>query len=266
MTVTPQAILAGMIGTPFPIQKAAFTAEGNGAFHSLWKVGGLPGVGSNPPLFSAGSGYVPTRLTPGAYPFPNPVTGNTYLARLACFGPVDGTFILYDRAWACSGLSANTTSVQNIVTPGDVGRYTNFQGIEIFGEVYTAPGATGGIWQVGYTNQSGTSGRIATYTHPTNAETANQAFPFQMQAGDTGAQSVQSFQCLTASGVAGDIGITLVRRLGESGIPRSAIPQNALDTANPRVLDDACLAGMVLCSATAQGATYGSFSLSQLVP
>lgn len=265
MTITPATIAAGML-PPFVIAKANQTAEGLGTLHSLWKAAGLPGAGSNPPLFSAGSGYIPTRLTAGSYPFPNPVTGNTYLARLSLYGPTAGTYILYDRVWACSGFSTASTSLQSITTPGDVGRHTVFQGIEIFGEVYTAPGATGATWTALYTNQAGTSGRSAIYAHPANAESVGQMVPFTLQAGDTGVQSVQSLQCSVSSGTAGDIGLTLVRRLGENGIFTQAMPLDALGVGMPRVLDDACLAAMVLCSTTSTGLIMGSFGLSQVVP
>src|SRR6185503_13687371 len=138
--------LAGML-PPFPVNRASMTAEGAGTFQSLWKGTGTPGPGANPPLFSAGSGYVPTDATAGAFPFPNNL--QTYLALLALVGPTAGQLTVYDRVWACSGFSTVSTSAQNITTPGLPGRQNgNYVGLEAFLEVYAAPGATAANWTV----------------------------------------------------------------------------------------------------------------------
>lgn len=266
---TEDGIFAGMLA-PRGIQKASSTSEGAGTWHSLWKLAGYPVAGANPPASTAGSGYVPTNSTTGAIPFTNPVSGNTYVARLALAGSTVGTVILYDRLWACSGFNTTLTTAQNITTPGtitarDLNGATNGDGVELWGEIYTAPGATTATWTVSYTNQAGTSGRSATYTHPANAESVGQMFPFALAAGDTGVRSVASLTCSASSGTAGDVGITLVRRIAEIPIMLANVAgmMDALALGLPRVYDNSCLAFMVLCSTTNTGLVQGSIGLTQ---
>lgn len=261
---TLDGIVAGLL-PPFQFVKSSVTTEGAGTWQSLWKVAGLPGSGSNPPAFTAGSGYVPDDSTAGAFPFANPVSGNNYLARFGAAGSVAGTLIIYDRLWACSGLLTNTVSAQTITTPGNPGRVTDYKGVELWGEVYTAPGATGATWTVSYTDQDNNSGATATYTHPANAETVGQMFPFTLAAGDNGVRSVASFTCSVSSGTAGDIGLTLLRRVAELPltVPNVAAVLDAVAAGFPVLPNDACLALMVQCTAATSGLILGSFNMAQ---
>ena len=259
--LTADQALSGML-TPFPIYRASATAEGAGTFQSLWKGTGTPGAGSNPPLFSAGSGYVPDDTTAGALTFTNSL--QTYLGRLSMSGPTAGYLVVYDRVWACSGFSTVSTSAQNIVTPGLPGRQSgNYVGVEAWLEVYTAPGATGANWTLGYTDQSGNTGATAVYAHPANAETVGQMMRFPLAAGDHGVQSVQSLTCSVSSGTAGDIGITLIRRIAEIPITANGVVLDVFGLGLPKIPDDACLAMMMLCSTTSTGIVIGSLSLTQ---
>lgn len=266
MAITSLDQYLANMSAPVDVFKASATAEGAGTFHSLFLVAGRPGAGATPPAFSAGSGYVPTNATQGAIPFTNPASGNAYLARLYGSAAAAGMFILYDRLWACSGFATNTTTAQNVTTPGSLTRpNANGANVEIWGEVYTAPGATGATWTVSYTNQDGTSGRTATYTHPANAETVGQMLPFTLQAGDTGVLSVQSFTCSVSAGTAGNIGITLLRRLAPLPIPVVNAPPTMFDGFGlglPQIYNDACLALMCMCSGTSTGIFMGGYTSS----
>jgi len=141
--------------------KASATAEGAGTWHSLWKVAGMPPAGANPPLFSAGSGYVPTNGTTGCVPFTNPAGGAfSYLMRAIAAGATVGTLLVYDRIWHCSGFGTVSTSLQSITTPGtisrDAGGSSTGAGVELWLEVYTAPGATAANWTITYCVDSDT--------------------------------------------------------------------------------------------------------------
>lgn len=269
VTTLDQA-LAGMQPRAM-LHKASQTAEGAGTWHSLWKAAGLPTAGANPPLFSAGAGYVPTRATTGAVPFTNPVApAKSYLARVAAAGGTVGTLIVVDRLWACSGFNTTLLTAQNVTTPGTIPARDNNgnalgDGVELWLEVYTAPGATGATWTISYTNSAGVSGRTATYTHPANAESPGQMMPVRMQAGDVGVQSVQSFTCSASSGTAGDVGITLVRRVAEIPmmVANVAFGIDAVSGGFPQVFDDSCLQLVVLCSATNTGLIQGALQLTQ---
>lgn len=261
--------VANMLATAqrFRINKAQQTAEGANTVHSLWKAAGQPAAGANPPAFSAGSGYVPTDATTGAFVFTNPATGKTYLVRAGMRTSTLASVILYDRVWACSGFGTVVTTAQNVTTPGSLTRPdVNGTGCEIWGEVYTAPGATGATWTVTYTNQAGTGSRTSTYTHPANAESVGQMFNFPLQSGDTGVQSIQSFQCSVSSGTAGDIGLTIVYPIVEIGIATLNV-MAGLDFAAlgmPEIKNDACLALMVACTTTNTGVVAGEFALGQV--
>jgi len=247
------------------------TTKGAGLFQSLWKAAGLPAAGSNPPAFGAGSGYVPTDATVGALGgFTNPTApAKTNLLQAALSGTIAGTLILYDRLWACSGFGTVITTAQNTVTPGALTRPDAFgEGAELWAEVYTAPGATAASWTVSYTNSANPSpvaGRSAVYAHPASAEVIGQMMPIALQAGDTGISSIQSFTASASSGTAGDIGLTILRRI--TSIPimvaNVAAIYEAISLAMPPVNNDACIGLMVQCTAATSGLLLGSFKLGQ---
>lgn len=102
-------------------------------------------------------------------------------------------------------------------------------------------------------------------TFTANAESVGQMFPFTLQAGDTGVQSVQSLTCSVSSGTAGNIGITLLRRIASLGLPVVNI-ENSKDWAAlglARIYDSSCLALMVQCTATKSGVILGSYQYTQ---
>lgn len=274
MPVTNDLIAGQLAIQPeLDINKASVTTEGAGTFQSLWKVAGLPPAGANPPLFTAGAGYTNDDTRLGAWPYTNPSGGATkYMAVADALGTLGGTLIIYDRLWTCSGFGTVVTTAQTITTPGTIpARDANGAalgaGVELWGEVYTAPGATTATWTVGYTNEAGTAGRSATYTHPANAETVGQMFPFILQASDLGVRAPASFTASVSSGTAGDIGLTLLRRIAK--IPLVANVATILDWASlglPRIIDDSCLAMQLLCTTTTSGIILGGHKLVDLTP
>jgi hypothetical protein len=266
---TLDGLIAGF-QAPRGFWKASQTAEGAGTWHSLWKAAGNPTTAATPPAYTAGSGYTTDETTQGALPFTDPVSGASYLARLAATGGTIGTLILYDRLWQCSGLLTNTVAEQNVTTPGtiparDANGATAGAGVELWGEIYTAPGATGATWTVSYTNSSAASGRSATYAHPANAESVGQMFPYTLQAGDVGVSAVKSLTCSISSGTAGDVGLTLLRRIAEIPISlaNAGAMVDALSIGMPRLFDSSCLAMMVHCSTTSTGLISGSYAVAQ---
>jgi hypothetical protein len=259
--------LAGCVSGMRPFidfHKATATGEGAGTWHSLWKLAGFPAAGATPPAYTVGSGYVPISTTLGSFPYVNPSSGESVLSFLSATGGVAGTLILYDRLWACSGLTTAAAATLSITSPGIISRgYDGYVGTELWGEVYTAPGATTATWTVAYTDQDGNAG-TATYTHPANAETAGQMFPFTLAAGDTGVRAVTSFTTSVSSGTAGDIGLTILRRIAE--IPLAICTKNSLDVVSlgmPVLINDICLAMMVQCTGTSTGNLFGKIAFSQ---
>lgn len=270
MAIDLDSLLAALPAAEFDVYKASQASEGAGTWHSLWKVAGRPAAGATPPAFGSGSGYVPTRTTTGALGQSNPA-GNRYLGNANLSASVVGCLIIYDRLWTCSGFGTVVTTAQNVVTGGSLpsGRTPNgAYDVELWGEVYTAPGATTATWTVAAPDGGGTP-RNYTYTHPANAETVGQMFHFvPPTAASPGVGVPTSFTASASSGTAGDIGLTLMRRLAVIPFATANIG-TALDAfalGLPEVFDDACLAFMVQCSTTSTGVFLGSVSLPDMTP
>ena len=274
MAITLDNLLAGM-RPKYPIYKASATTEGAGTWHSLWLLAGMPAAGATPPAYTAGSGYVPTRATTGAIGQANPTSPEQlFVTSLEASLSTVGRLVIYDRLWACSGLTTNAITTLNVTTPGSLtaGRLrdgsSNYSDVEAWMEVYTAPGATTGTWTLTYNDGAGAS-RTATYTHPANAETVGQMMPFVYStAAAAGVQQVTSLGFSAASGTAGSIGLTLLRRIATIEAPIVNVGQfkGAIDLALERIRDDACLAMMVQCSTTNTGVIWGSLGTSDCDP
>ena len=270
MAIDLSSLAAALPAGFVPIYKASATSEGAGTWHSLWELAGKPAAGANPPLFSAGSGYVPTRATAGALGQTNP-TANRYLGGLSLSATVAGTLIVYDRLWACSGFGTVVTTAQNVVTGGSLpaGRTPNGAfDVECWLEVYTAPGATAATWTVTAPDGGGTS-RSFTYAHPANAETVGQMMPVVPPAAAAAGVGVPTaFTASVSSGTAGDIGVTLLRRLATIPVPLANVGAalDAFALGLPEVLDDACLALAWQCTSTATPVLLGSISVPELTP
>jgi hypothetical protein len=264
------AIAAGIIGS---IAKASMTTEGAGTWQSLWKATGQPSAGANPPARTAGSGYVPTKDTTGAFSFGNPTPPTcSYLAQLRANSSVVGSLYLIDRLWHCSGFNSTTLTSQSITTPGvlPTGRNPNDGAdVEPWIEIYGAPGATTANWDLTGTDALGATSKTWRYVHPANAETVGQMAPMfsggSAPATCHGIRAPSSMLCSASSGTAGDFGVTLIRRLCE--LPMNTVNMTAvLDAIGcglPRIYDDSCLALMVLCSSTTSGLIQGGILIGQ---
>ncbi|MGL5735550.1 MAG: hypothetical protein ACRCYS_11850 [Beijerinckiaceae bacterium] len=210
---------------------------------------------------------MPTKATVGAFPFTNAATdGNLALLKLAAQGVTAGTLIAYDRVWACSGFGTVITTAQNVITPGALPSSRDPNSgldVEAWGEVYTAPGATGATWTLTGVDGNANAARTWTYTHPANAESVGQMFPFLPGGGSpasvSGMEQLTSFTASATSGTAGDIGVTLLRRLASVPLTAANIgtAMDALLTGLPTVFNDSCIAFMVQCSTTNTGFLLG---------
>jgi hypothetical protein len=241
--------------------KSSQTSEGAGTWHSLWTATGYPGAGA-----AQGSlnGAICNDTTVGGFPFVNAAgAANNYLGYISAASSTAGTFILYDRLWHNSTISATSISAQNITQPA-LTRFTDGAGVELWGEVYTATGATASTLTVSYTDQDGTTGNSATYAHPANALTLGQMFPFVLASGDYGVRAVASATFSVSTG-AGSIGLTLVKRLVTIPLPQVnvAAVYDAFSTGLREIPDDACLAMMVQCTATNTGQINGELTIAK---
>lgn len=249
-------------GESLAFSKSAFTSEGAGTFHSLWAVPGYPGAGA-----AAGSvnGVIPTDATAGAFPFTNAAGAlNNYLGYISAASATACTLILYDRLWHNSALVGNVTTTQTFTQPA-LTRYTTGVGVELWGEIYSAIGATGATLTCTYTDQDGNTGNAATYVHPANAEAVGQMFPFVLASGDSGVRLVADADWSVSTGTAGNFGLTLMKRLLTIPLQTANVASvyDAFSSGLREIQDDACLAFMVQCSTTAQGAINGDFTIAK---
>lgn len=239
--------------------KVSQTSEGAGTWHSLWKAAQNPPAGVNPGVLV---GVIPTDGTLGAFPFNNYLQSK--IMQLIASGSTSGKLIFYDRVYHNSEMSGTVISDTSLGTVPDLTRPDALGvGIEMWGEIYTAIGATAATLNVKYTNQDGTTGKNATYSHPANAESVGQMFPLILAAGDTGVRKPTSYNWSVTTGTAGNFGITLLRRICEIPLETKGQIYSFADLGQSKIYDDACIAMMVLCTATNTGNIQGSFTIGQ---
>lgn len=188
------------------------------------------------------SGATFSQSSSGAWPFRN-AAAKWFIAH-ADFSSTLNTsirnapLIIADKLWGCSGYSATDTALKAITT--SLPRGTGV-GVTCWAEIYTVIGATPQNITVTYTNQAGTGSRTGTISllaaHP-----AGTVIPMQMQGGDYGINSVQSFQLGGSTGTAGSYGLSLIRPVfvNISDIIKPSV-LGAFQTGMPQFDNDACL-------------------------
>jgi len=242
ITTMDQLVSGLTVGFRSPFYKAQAAA---GGLASFWRYGGIPGIGAIPPT---GVGEAPTEATLGALYFVNPTGGAfSYLAS-AEFAEASqaGTTYLYDRLVHTSGLSGTVTTSQTvnsvaITRPDSLGA-----GTDLFIECFTSVGGTASNATIIYTNQSGTSGRTAVVSVG-NMSLGNLQL-VSLASGDTGVRSVQSVTLSASTGVAGNLGIVIGRRIAilpasnanGSGFVGATV-QDAFALGLPQLYDHSCL-------------------------
>lgn len=191
---TLDGIIAGM-KPPEQFLKVTGTMEAAGVFHSTFYNSGRPGAAAAP---SPGINGAALTTYSGQIPFTNPVSGNTYLARLSCRASTAGTLLLCDRLWHNSGVVVTTTTLQGITTPTfparDQAGSTNGEGVMLGIEVSTATTNASAVTNttLSYTDASGNTGNTATISSFPATAVAGTFVPFQLAAGDTGVRAITS--------------------------------------------------------------------------
>lgn len=244
------------------LNKATATAEGSGYFHSTWQnaAAGEPAAGAAPGSIN---GVIPTAATTGALPFDNAPAGEeARLYELVFTLATAGSFFLVDRVWHNSAINCNIATSQAISQPA-LTRYTSGEGLELWGECYSAWGAGAFTLTVIFVDDTGTS-RTTTYAWPANAPTVGQCFKIPLGAGVTGIRSVTSVQLSAGSGSVGNLGLFLAKRLSPQRLCAAGaeVKQDWIDLGLEEIEDNACLHGIVLCSTTATGAIQANAVVS----
>jgi len=227
ITTLDQAI-AGM-KYPQEFIKAVTPTLVAGRPHSLLYLGGTPGASAHQNVGLTGTGL--TSLA-GQIPFQNPVSGNTYLARLQAAATIPGTLMLCDRLWNGNmiPITGGTGTVNSGLFPArDANGLTDGTQVLLACEIgLTGTAAGTPTITVGYTNTSGTVERVATNVIATVASSAIGAFyPIGLQAGDAGVRSIQYFN-LSATWTSGIAMLVAYRVLARLELMSAFVP-NAID-------------------------------------
>ena len=181
----------------------------------------------------------------GQIPFTNPVSGNTYLARLQGQCLIPGSLLLCDRLWENSGISPVKATEQLFTNSAQIpardANGTN-TGAGVFAgvELVTNTGATAPTYTVKYTNTLGAAGHTGTNIMANVATSILGDFFFiSLQAGDVGIQKAESIT-LSATQTSGTIQVVLFRVIARLELTAANIP-NAIDAITsgfPRIYND----------------------------
>ncbi len=259
------AALGAGYGQQIPWLKQTITTTSS-RWYSHWKSSGSPLAGATP---ATTPGTVYNSSSTGAMPVTDPSGANKlYGLTFAAGGTIAGVAMIYDRLVAMSGLDGTNTGAQTVNTSA-LTRYTSGVGVRAALEVYTAIGATPVTATISYTNQAGVAGRTSgAIAIPANAVAQTIIFPFPLQAGDTGVQSVQTVTLSGSTGTAGNFGITLYYDFNVkiSWIANQFNEKDlVLQTCNlPNVQAGACLALASLATGANSGDIIGGFNMVQV--
>lgn len=237
---------------------------------SLWACTGMPGAGGYDTTLN---GVTCDSTTAGAlYPWTNPVSGETRLARWELSGDhANSSFFLLDRIWHNGGYTITSTSAQNSTTPTwgarDANGSTNGDGVLLMLEVSATVGAATPTITVSYTNSAGTAGRTGVNMVTTrSAAGASSCYLISLQAGDTGVRSVESLT-LSASWISGTINLVAFRPIAfVDGFQPSQSEPAVWDYAGRgavKLYDSSCLFFMQNCNTTSEATIHGSINLAQ---
>lgn len=277
-----QSDTPGFSGLTLSFARTATATDAAGYAYAYGKDTGVPGAYSlgTPGLNgvvtacdvvgTAGSGGA---LSVGTHVLPDPPTGGWYLTRFGLTAAVVNTYELVDLVWYNTGLVVTTTTAQAITTPTfparDVNGGTNGEGYRIALLTTTANTNAAVISNttVSYTNSAGTAGRTAVFFAAVGFQAPatpviGTLMPLQLQAGDTGVQSIQSVTLGTSYG-AGALSLLVYRVLAQDGVALANGPSGSLVSRaqlNPgvRVWNDTCFWRQTVGStATTAPSIYG---------
>lgn len=224
----------GITGRNIPFYKSGTAADGTAYWYSFSKDSGFPGAWSpGTPGINGRTTDGTTVADAGCIPIWTP-TGSLYLTELSLTTTSLSYFQLFDVVWVNTGIVVTTTTAQTMTTPAfparDLNGNTNGEGYMIGLLTTTANTNTGVITNstVSYTNSAGTAGRTATLGAntgdgiPATPVIGNMTW-FNLAAGDTGVQSIQSITLGTSLG-GGAVSLLVARAVSGAspGIVNSA--------------------------------------------
>ncbi|MGL5909810.1 MAG: hypothetical protein ACRCZP_07405 [Phycicoccus sp.] len=224
ITNDAQLVAAVAAGQPVAISKTASATAVASQWTSLLDVAGSPGAGSLA-IGNTAAGVVPTDATAG-YPTINAFAGGAtgYLAGIDWANTVACRLALFDRLWNAGSINANALATTTFTgQPSYLGRSPTSDGlgVELWLEINTAISATATTVAVNYTNEAGTSGRVAA-TVSINGLGNRRMVQLALQSGDRGVRSVDGAVVGGTVATAGTFNVVAARRLFRTARVRSA--------------------------------------------
>jgi hypothetical protein len=242
-----------------------------GSFSTNWYTSGLPTAASINTSGMAGEGCYSN--TAGALSFSNATGYDTRLvgADINCGTAVNAArspILVLDRIWHQSGINVASNTVQTINSVtfpardslGQANGEGCFAALEVVTGVNTPQAIT-----ITYTNSQGTGSRTGSISSfLTRLDTANKIIVFDLAAGDTGIQSIQSiFPSLSM--ISGSIVLAVYRPIAifDNVQYGSMFHPSILQTGMVKIFDDSCLQLAVYTIGNAAVLAGGSLYFAQ---
>lgn len=271
----PPAGQGSYAGRTVKFMKTTTAADASGYWYCSSKDAGFPGA------WAPGTPGVNGRVTDGTnsadygcIPIANPSIGANYLTALELASSVNHTHDFFDCLWVNSGLVVTTTTEQTFTMPTlparDVNGTTNGEGCMIGMLVTTAATNASSISNatVRYTNSKGVASRTATLTAIGGSQipytpAIGTMIWFNLQAGDTGVQSIQGVT-LGTSLVTGAISMMITRDIVTIGTTINNVSvQKAIANPGIRLYNGTCLLHNILASSTSATFISGSMVVTE---
>ena len=256
------AISTTVTGITKEFGKTGTASDAAGYNYGYWKDTGVTGAWTpGSPGLSGRTTDGTTSTDAGCIFFPDAAAGKVrYLTNASMQASVTGSYSLFDVLWVNSGLVVTTTTGQTInsvtLPARDANGTTNGEGCRIGIYAVAALGNAGVVSNstITYTNSAGTGSRTATLsaTNPNNfpaTPVIGTVVWFELQAGDTGVQSIQTVT-LNTTLTSGTASVFIARKLID--LPVSVVSVGStVDLGTGVVLyDNACILPFALTSAT----------------
>lgn len=189
-------------------------------WHTLFDRSGNPGAGSLT-IGNTTAGVLVDDTVAG-FPLINTFgSGNTgYLHTIQFGSTVAGRLELKDRLWHAGSVSMTTLATTTFTgQPAATGRMPDGAGggCEIWLEINAAVSATATTVAVGYTNSAGTAGRTTGASASLSGYITGRLVQMPLQAGDKGAQRIDSVTIGGTVATTGSVNVILARPLWEAG-------------------------------------------------
>lgn len=271
----PPAGLGSYNGKTIPFMKSGTAADTAGYWYCTSKDAGFPGA------WSPGTPGINGRITDGTQtadfgclPISNPSVGANFITELQMAASTNHSHLFFDCLWVNTGIAVTTTTAQAIVTPTlparDVNGTTEGEGLMIamLTTVANTNAAAIANTTISYTNSKGVAGRTATLTAIAGSQIPATAVIgtivwFNLAAGDTGVQSIQSITLGTSLG-AGNVSLMICRDVATIGTTIvNVTAQKVPNTPGIRIYNGSCILHCVLASATNATFFNGEFAIME---